>query len=81
MANTKGFRENYHYTQKQLSEEFGIPLATIQNWEARNCAPDYIIRLLYMHQIHIEKISKYRKCIKDNIAWGNRLYDIPDDLI
>lgn len=81
MASTKSFRENYGYTQKKLSETFDIPLATIQNWESRDCAPDYIIRLLYMYEIQAEKVSKYRKCIKNNIGWGINLFDIPDDLM
>lgn len=44
--NTKSLRRIYGYTQADLARQFAIPLGTVQNWDARNCMPDYIYRMM-----------------------------------
>lgn len=43
----KEARTQVGFTQKQVQEKMGIPIRTLQNWEAgvRKC-PDYIERLV-----------------------------------
>ena len=43
----KEARNQVGFTQKQVQEQMGIPVRTLQNWEAgvRKC-PDYIERLV-----------------------------------
>ena len=45
--NIKEARSKVGFTQKQVQELMGIPIRTLQNWEAgiRKC-PDYIERLV-----------------------------------
>jgi DNA-binding transcriptional regulator YiaG len=47
--NIKEARIKYNLTQKQVSELTGIPVRTIQNWEAgvRKC-PDYVTKMAVM---------------------------------
>ena len=39
---TEFIRKGFKVTQKELSEIFNIPLATIKNWDARDCMPEYL---------------------------------------
>ena len=52
----KEARNEVGFTQKQVQELMGIPIRTLQNWEAgiRKC-PDYIERLI------VEKILELGK--------------------
>lgn len=40
--NTKEIRKDLGMTQVQFSEKYGISLATIRNWDSRNCMPSYL---------------------------------------
>lgn len=39
-------RKRLGLTQVQFAEKFEIPLATVRNWDARNCMPVYINNML-----------------------------------
>lgn len=77
---TKYFREKFGYTQKEMSEKFGIPLRTIQNWDSRSCMPDYVYTLLLMYEFASADRMKYRECIRKNLGWGCEMFDVPDDI-
>ena len=57
MANTiKELRESTGMSRKEFSEHTGIPVRTLEDWEAgRRTPPDYIPRLL-AYQIKFESI-------------------------
>lgn len=47
MEDIKALRKTYGVTQKYLSDTIGIPVRTIQNWEAGvNTPPAYLVKLL-----------------------------------
>lgn len=48
---TKKIREQFHLTQKQISEKFDIPFATIKNWDARDCMPEYVYKMIVNYLI------------------------------
>lgn len=49
-------RKSLGWTQRKLSEEFGIPLRTIENWEGgKNKCPEWAERLI------IEKLERIAK--------------------
>lgn len=39
---TKEIRKDLGLTQVQFSERYNISLATVRNWDARNCMPTYL---------------------------------------
>ena len=39
---THSTRKMLGLTQKEFSKRFNIPLATVKNWDARDCMPEYI---------------------------------------
>lgn len=39
-------RRKLGLTQVQFADKFEIPLATVRNWDARNCMPVYINNML-----------------------------------
>ena len=39
---THELRSWFGWTQVDLSEQFGIPLRTIQNWDSRKCMPAWV---------------------------------------
>lgn len=52
----KQIRALHGITQRQLSEELGIPLRTIEDWEAgRRKPPEYLAELIREHYENIEK--------------------------
>ena len=51
---TEFIRKGYKVTQKELSEIFNIPLATIKNWDARDCMPEYLESMM-RDMIHLRK--------------------------
>lgn len=57
----KELREQTGLTQKAFSEHLGIPLRTIEDWEAgRRTPPDYIPRLIE-YQLKFEELEKKTK--------------------
>jgi len=34
-------------TQKEFAKEFNIPYRTVQNWDSRDCMPQYVWNLIY----------------------------------
>lgn len=34
------------FSQKDLADCFGIPVATVRNWDSKNCMPTYIGEML-----------------------------------
>ena len=34
------------FSQKDLADCFGIPIATVRNWDSKNCMPTYIVEML-----------------------------------
>jgi len=77
----KELRENTGMSRKEFSEHTGIPVRTLEDWEAgRRTPPDYIPRLL-AYQIEFESI--YAGNEKRNVsliqdADGNKIVVIND---
>lgn len=42
-VSTADFRKRYNFTQKQMSEKYGVPLRTVENWEMRQSCPLYVL--------------------------------------
>ena len=61
---SKYFRERYNFTQKEFAERFNIPLRTVQNWELRECMPEYLSGLLYEIMILDNKVKELNKEIR-----------------
>lgn len=59
---TKGLRERWGLTGSQLSKKFDVPIRTIQNWDYRDSAPDYVI---YMMEMVLELEQKNGVLSKD----------------
>lgn len=52
---------------KKLSEYFGIPYRTLQDWYmGKRKMPEYLLRLM-IYKIEIEKLCQKQKEQKDNI--------------
>ncbi|RKM56122.1 helix-turn-helix domain-containing protein [Butyrivibrio sp. CB08] len=52
----KGVREDLNLNRKEFSEYMGIPLRTLEEWEAgRRKMPDYVLRLI-AYYTRIEKM-------------------------
>lgn len=47
VMDTKKFREEYKMSQRGFSVFFKVPYGTVKNWDARNCAPVYFMKLCY----------------------------------
>ena len=67
MASTKFFRDVYRISQKDISDMFGIPLATVKNWDARNCMPDYVFKMME-YQLNLNTLAKRAV---DSLSSGN----------
>ena len=39
---THEIRRLFSWTQEEMAIHWGIPLATIRNWDSRACMPDYV---------------------------------------
>lgn len=50
------------FSQKDLADCFGIPIATVRNWDSKDCMPTYIGEMLY----YIFTCDKYktRPCVR-----------------
>lgn len=54
----KGMREEMRLSRKAFAEYFGIPLRTIEDWEAgRRKPPEYLPRLME-YQVEFEKMAR-----------------------
>ena len=54
----KELRESVHMTRKEFSEHTGIPVRTLEDWEAaRRTPPEYIPRLI-AYQLKYEELQK-----------------------
>ncbi len=57
----KDLRENTGMSRKEFSEHTGIPVRTLEDWEAgRRTPPEYIPRLI-AYQMEYEKLVKKSK--------------------
>ncbi len=57
----KELRENTGMSRKDFSEHTGIPVRTLEDWEAgRRTPPDYIPRLI-AYQLKYEELMKGRE--------------------
>ena len=62
-------RESRGFTRKDFSEHTGIPVRTLEDWEAgKRTPPEYIPRLLNYQLL-------YDKWIKENEVQGDELYE------
>lgn len=76
---TKSLRKEFGYTQKELAEKYDIPLRTLQNWDARDCMPDYVFMMMYRIERLEARNLELKNCIYNNLAWGVELFDVPVD--
>lgn len=44
--NTKNIRNVLGYTQDDFARKYNIPIATVKNWDSRNCMPSYMYYLV-----------------------------------
>ena len=47
-------RNKFGFSQKDLSLAFNIPIATIRNWDSKDCMPKYIHDMLFWIYNHDE---------------------------
>lgn len=61
----KELRESIGMNRKEFSEHTGIPVRTLEDWEAaRRTPPDYIPRLID-YQLKYEKLVKQKEEVDD----------------
>lgn len=57
----KGLRDSIGMSRKEFSEHTGIPVRTLEDWEAaRRTPPDYIPRLI-AYQLKYEELLKEKE--------------------
>ena len=57
----KELRESVNMTKKEFAEHTGIPIRTLEDWEAaRRTPPEYIPRLI-AYQLEYEKLMNQNK--------------------
>ena len=62
----KELRENTGMSRKEFSEHTGIPVRTLEDWEAgRRTPPEYIPRLI-AYQLEYEKLMLKSKHLEDD---------------
>ena len=71
-------RESIGLTRKEFSEHIGIPVRTLEDWEAgRRTPPEYIPRLI-SYQLKYEELLR-EVSVKDkdegNLEKGERVYE------
>ena len=68
----KDLRESTGMSRKEFSEHTGIPVRTLEDWEAgRRTPPEYIPRLL-AYQMKFEGIVSSKVEVKGKSECGNR---------
>lgn len=53
-------RKRLGLTQVQFADRFEIPLATVRNWDARNCMPVYIDNMLWQLSLALDAKHYYQ---------------------
>ena len=70
MNTLKGIRESIGMNRREFSDYMGIPLRTLEEWEAgRRKMPDYVLRLITYY-------TKTEQFFKEN---GIRMEDVLDE--
>ena len=60
-AKIRELRESINMTRKEFSEHTGIPIRTLEDWEAaRRTPPEYIPRLI-AYQLKYEELRKEKE--------------------
>lgn len=77
-TSTKLLREKFRMTQKELADRYNIPLRTVQNWDLRNCMPDYVFIAIYKSESYMEDYFELRKCIRKNLEFGIEMFGLPE---
>ncbi len=71
-------RENTGFTRKEFSEHIGIPVRTLEDWEAgRRTPPEYIPRLI-AYQLKYEELLKKKSAHvmhNDNLERGGEEHE------
>lgn len=72
-------RENCGYTRKEFSEHIGIPIRTLEDWEAgRRTPPEYIPRLIAYQLKYEELIQKMaNSTVSDEGVKGGYVHEGP----
>lgn len=52
---TKSIREEFNLTQKELAEKYCIPLRTVENWDSRDCMPEYVCMAIRLAEVYQKK--------------------------
>lgn len=58
---THKLREFFGYSQFEFAEHFDIPLATVKNWDSRDCMPIYLYRIIEKYEIAIDEIADLKR--------------------
>ena len=70
MNTLKGIRESIGMNRREFSDYMGIPLRTLEEWEAgRRKMPDYVLRLITYY-------TKTEQFLKEN---GIKMEDVLDE--
>ena len=80
-TSTKLLRSQFNMTQKELADRYSIPLRTVENWDLRNCMPDYVFMSIYMAETYMRDYFELKKCVKKNLEMGVELHSLPEELI
>lgn len=61
--NTKELRADFNLSQSELAVKFNIPIRTVQNWDLRDCCPDYVFTLM-TRALYYEKELNHLKSLR-----------------
>lgn len=74
----KGLRKAARMSQREISENFGIPLRTWEEWEAgRRKMPEYLLRLI-TYKVRIDQMMERKDTGQDHYC-GHKLNIIQDE--
>lgn len=66
----KRMRELTEMNRREFSDYMGIPLRTLEEWEAgRRKMPDYVLRLI-SYRVHMEKLLKDKEIKLEEDLYG-----------
>lgn len=64
---TTEIRKRLGVTQREFAEMFEIPIGTVKNWDARDCAPEYLANIFNrMFQIESERKEREEYLMERN---------------